>query len=312
MLLFADQIIHSTTKYHIAHFPPAIRSKNLAFCYRFIVSRSVERGATVQNKISGRMSLSERRSLEQSEAYRLTGDDIDRIVKAVEKRFDEEVAFPSDLVGAASLRGNETGVRELVAQALEKRGFDIHRFAIDTSLIGKDAAFSPSTFDLKDSHVVVKERGCQSWALAGTERAYRRGACWFFRPLEVRAFQGNARRGLALRTRRRRHEVALAANLFALDALSDASFDLTADVQFQSVNEEETTGNGAAIVLARGFTADAVLIPEPTGEKLVSANTGVMKFAVTVKGVPAHPFEAASGRSAIDICHPHHRASEKP
>lgn len=65
--------------------------------------------------------------------------------------------------------------------------------------------------------------------------------------------------------------------------------------------EEETTGNGAATVLAKGYRADAVLTSEPTDERLVRANTGVMKFAVTVQGVPAHPLEVACGRSAIDI-----------
>jgi acetylornithine deacetylase len=71
-------------------------------------------------------------------------------------------------------------------------------------------------------------------------------------------------------------------------------------VQVQSVLDEEVTGNGSAAVIAHGCTADAVLIPEPTDEQLVSANSGVIKFRVTVHGVPAHPRDAESGVSAID------------
>jgi acetylornithine deacetylase len=71
-------------------------------------------------------------------------------------------------------------------------------------------------------------------------------------------------------------------------------------VQLQSVLDEEVTGNGAAAAIARGHRADAVLIPEPTDEQLVSANSGVIKFRVTVHGVPAHPREAESGLSAIE------------
>ncbi|RUV54614.1 acetylornithine deacetylase, partial [Mesorhizobium sp. M5C.F.Ca.IN.020.14.1.1] len=57
---------------------------------------------------------------------------------------------------------------------------------------------------------------------------------------------------------------------------------------------------GAAMALASGDFADAVLIPEPTDEKLVRANSGVIKFAVTVHGTPAHPREVSSGVSAIE------------
>ncbi|RUX93510.1 M20/M25/M40 family metallo-hydrolase, partial [Mesorhizobium sp. M7A.F.Ca.CA.004.04.1.1] len=92
----------------------------------------------------------------------------------------------------------------------------------------------------------------------------------------------------------------LIANIFALDAIEKAGYRLTAPVQVQSVLDEEVTGNGAAAAIARGCTADAVLIPEPTDEQLVSANSGVIKFRITVHGVPAHPREAESGVSAID------------
>jgi acetylornithine deacetylase len=71
-------------------------------------------------------------------------------------------------------------------------------------------------------------------------------------------------------------------------------------VQIQSVIDEEVTGNGAAAAIARGHVADAVLIPEPTDEQLVRANSGVIKFAITVRGVPAHPREMDSGISALD------------
>jgi acetylornithine deacetylase len=43
-----------------------------------------------------------------------------------------------------------------------------------------------------------------------------------------------------------------------------------------------------------------VLIPEPTDEKLVRANSGVIKFAITVEGKPAHPREVSGGVSAIE------------
>ena len=55
------------------------------------------------------------------------------------------------------------------------------------------------------------------------------------------------------------------AMVFALDALRDAGYLPGSDVYVQTVTEEELTGNGALSTLARGYRADACLIPEPTG-----------------------------------------------
>lgn len=233
----------------------------------------------------------------------LSKSQIERIIKAVEERFDEQVEFLQEVVRAQSLRGNEAGVQKIVSNALENRGYDVRSFAIDPTLIGKDPAFSPAKFDLGNSTIVVgsknpQRNGGRSLALNAHVDVVPVGTSsrWKYEPFSATREDdwlygrgaGDMKSGLA-------------ANLFALDAVAAAGLDLTAPVQFQSVIEEETTGNGAAMVLAKGFRADAVLIPEPTGEKVVSANTGVIKFAITVQGVPAHPLEVASGRSAIDI-----------
>jgi acetylornithine deacetylase len=92
----------------------------------------------------------------------------------------------------------------------------------------------------------------------------------------------------------------LAANIFAIDAIEAAGFRLQGPLEVQSVIDEEVTGNGTAAAIARGATADAVLIPEPTDEDVIFANSGVIKFRISVQGVPAHPREPESGLSAIE------------
>ncbi|RWL89267.1 MAG: ArgE/DapE family deacylase [Mesorhizobium sp.] len=233
----------------------------------------------------------------------LTPSDIDQIIKAVEGRFNEQVEFLAQLVRTPSLRGMEAGVQRIVSDALQKRGYDVQRFAIDSDRIGKDPAFSPTSFALKNSTVVVglkrtPREGGRSLALNAHVDVVPIGTSgrWKYEPFSATR-DGDWLYGRGAGDMK----AGLTANLFALDALSAAGYKLKGPVQFQSVIEEETTGNGAAMVLAEGFHADAVLISEPTNEKLVSANTGVLKFAVTVRGVPAHPFEVAAGRSAIDI-----------
>jgi acetylornithine deacetylase len=61
----------------------------------------------------------------------------------------------------------------------------------------------------------------------------------------------------------------------ALDAIRSAGFAPAADVYVQTVTEEECTGNGALSTLARGYRADACLIPEPTRGAVLRGTIGV-------------------------------------
>jgi len=96
----------------------------------------------------------------------------------------------------------------------------------------------------------------------------------------------------------------LASNLFALDALRACGMQPAADVFFQSVVEEECTGNGALACLQRGYRAEAALIPEPFAEQLVTAQLGVIWFQVHLKGLPTHVAYAGSGSNAIEAAIP--------
>ena len=93
-------------------------------------------------------------------------------------------------------------------------------------------------------------------------------------------------------------QVAAGSNL--LDALRRAGLQPAATVYVQSVVEEESTGNGALQTYLQGYSADAVLIPEPEDEMLVRANIGVLWFQVQVRGVPVHVREMGEGANAID------------
>jgi acetylornithine deacetylase len=74
------------------------------------------------------------------------------------------------------------------------------------------------------------------------------------------------------------------------------------------VIEEECTGNGALACLQRGYRAEAALIPEPTRNRLTSAQVGVMWFQVKLQGRPVHVAYAGSGSNAIEACFPIIRA----
>lgn len=227
----------------------------------------------------------------------------DRILNAVDHRFDDQVRFLETLVRFKSLRNRESAAQDFIEAALKERGFAVSRLRTDASKIGQHPAFSPATVDYEESwNVVGRKRasgnGGRSLAFnshvdvvpAGSEHR------WTAPPFEpVRHGDWLYGRGAG------DMKAGLVASIFALDAIAAAGLSLRGDVQVQSVVEEEITGNGAATLFAAGYIADAIVSPEPTDEQLVRANAGVIKFRLETKGQPAHPREPESGQSAIDL-----------
>jgi len=224
------------------------------------------------------------------------------ILDAVDKGFEEQIAFLQKVVRAPSLRGDEAEAQGLVSSALRDRGYEVSEFEIDTDQIGQHPAYSPTTFDHSGIFNVV--------GIKTPESAHGRSlalnshidvvptadpSLWQHDP-----FSGHRDGDWLYGRGAGDMKAGLSANIFALDAIAAAGLKLTAPVQIQSVLDEEVTGNGAAEMIHRGQIADAVLIPEPTDEQLVSANSGVIKFRISVEGVPAHPRDPESGLSAID------------
>lgn len=227
----------------------------------------------------------------------------DRILTAVDRLFDDQVRFLEKLVALRSLRNEEAAAQDFIETALQERGYDVSRFRTDASKIGEHPAFSPATVDYAESwNVVGRKRasgtGGRSLAFNSHVDVVPAGSShrWTSLPFEpVRDGDWLYGRGAG------DMKAGLVASIFALDAIAAAGLSLRGEIQVQSVVEEEITGNGAATAFALGFTADAIISPEPTDEQLVRANAGVIKFRLETKGRPAHPREPESGQSAIDL-----------
>lgn len=228
------------------------------------------------------------------------------ILRAVDQGFDEEVEFLAELSRHPSTRGNEQSAQSVVAEALEQRGYGVDRWSIRVEDIAHLPGFSPVIGGYSDAVNVVgthrsKTRGGRSLILNGHVDVVPAGPLdrWKRPPFEPYVDNGwMIGRGTG------DMKSGLASNLFALDALRAAGFAPAGDVFFQSVVEEECTGNGALACLQRGYHADAALIPEPLAERLVSAQVGVLWFQVHLKGEPRHVADAGSGTNAIEAAIP--------
>ena len=90
----------------------------------------------------------------------------------------------------------------------------------------------------------------------------------------------------------------------ALKALSSLGFQPAAPFYFNSVVEEECTGNGAlasaAFLYDHGIAVDAMLDPEPFGETLMSAQVGTVWGQFHLTGRPAHAAYAQQGINPIE------------
>ena len=95
------------------------------------------------------------------------------------------------------------------------------------------------------------------------------------------------------------------AALFALKALHATGVRLAGDVFFEAVPDEETCAMGTVAAIARGYRADAGLVPEPTRLNLWIATRGLLHGTLTVEGRSAHaemnqpPWEEGGGVNAI-------------
>ncbi|MDN6748303.1 MAG: ArgE/DapE family deacylase [Brevibacterium sp.] len=232
----------------------------------------------------------------------ITTDAKQRILAAVDARFDDQLAATAELVNSPSRREHEEPAQNLIESRLQNLGLDLDRWSIDSPELQAHPGFGPSTVDytgmtnvvgtyhpaqnigktlILNGHIDVVPQGPEDkWSRSPWDAEVRDG--WMYG-----RGAGDMKAGLI-------------ANLFAFESISQAGFDLTGRVHLQSVVEEECTGNGSLAALLRGYTADAVIISEPEEDALVRANVGVLWFTVRVSGNPTHPREMANGFNAID------------
>lgn len=235
----------------------------------------------------------------------ITEEQSRRILDAVDAAFDTQLAFTQELVRHPSLRTNEGSAQDLLHSAMAQRGLEMDRWELDPGELSTHEGFGPVTVSYEGVTNVVgtyrptAEEG-RSLILNGHVDVVPEGPCdaWSRSPWDAPIIDGWLYgRGAG------DMKAGLAANLFAFDAVRTAGLEPAGRIHFQSVVEEECTGNGSLAALLRGYRADAVIIPEPEEDMLVRANVGVLWFKVRVTGNPTHPREMGSGFNAIDAAY---------
>ena len=220
---------------------------------------------------------------------------------AVDRNFDDQVAFLTRMVQFRSLRGQEAPQQQWLAQQFAERGYDVDAYSLaDVNLASHPKAAPMDGIDLAGSRQVVathdrKGKG-RSLILQGHIDVVPEG------PVELWSdppFAATVRDGWMIGRGAQDMKAGVSAMIFALDAIRTAGYAPDARVHLQTVTEEESTGNGALSTLMRGYRADACLIPEPTGHTLTRAQVGAIWFRLRVRGTPAHVAYSETGTNAI-------------
>jgi acetylornithine deacetylase len=229
-----------------------------------------------------------------------------RVLNHVERNWDREVEFLRGMVRRPSTLGNEALVQRFVAEELQGMDLEADVWQIDHAEIAVLPGYSPVewSFDGRPNVATTwksSSGGGRSLILNGhvdvvpsTPEHHWTHDPWGGEVADGRMYG----RGAA------DMKSGVAAMIYAVRALREAGVELAGDVSLETVIEEECTGNGTLAARARGYEADAAIIPEPLGQTALEAQVGVMWARVTVRGKGAHAERASESVNAILKAYP--------
>jgi acetylornithine deacetylase len=214
------------------------------------------------------------------------------------------IAMLERLVRCPSTLGNEASALDEMARIYEGIGLTPRRVPTDPAVLKDHPGFSPPLISYagRDNVVAVhrpRQGGGRSLVLQGHVDVVPEGAAdeWTTPPYEP-AIRGGRMYGRGAGDMK----AGIVSYVTAFRALKAAGLQPAAEVQMQSVIEEECSGNGALACMVAMPKCDAVIIPEPGPglPALYTAEVGVVWAFVTVTGRPAHVRDKQAGVNAVE------------
>ncbi len=236
----------------------------------------------------------------------------ERVLQVIDDHADQIVAALCDLIRLPSVSGSdeENAIQGGLARELAGMGFDVDHWQIPL-----DEVMAADGFP--GAEVVRRE----AWGLVACVRGTGGGRSLLLNahvdvvpPGDPQAwsgigpFSGRADAGFVYGRGSCDMKGGLVAAMWALRALAKAGMRLPGDLLLACVQGEEDGGLGTFATLARGWRADACVIPEPTSLDLVPACAGSLTFRLRVPGLAVHASRRTAGTSAVEKFWPVFRA----
>ena len=228
-----------------------------------------------------------------------------QISEAVEAARAELIDFLQKLVQTASLSDHEQDVQNLVAQKLTSLGLEVEVISSNFEELKDHPAFGDDGFSASERiNVVGRWAGTQagigkSLILNGHVDVVPVGdlSLWDDSPWSGAIHDGKlyGRGSCDMKS-------GLCAGIFAIDILRRLGYQPSRDVLFESVIGEESGGVGTLTTIIKGYTADGVILLEPTRLEISPVQSGALTFRLIVPGRSIHAAMKPYGVSAIENC----------
>ena len=226
-----------------------------------------------------------------------------RLSHAVDDAHSDLVAFLQKMVQTSSLPDHEHEVQNLIAEKLRAMGLEVDIVPSHFEDLRAHPAFNDDGFSATERiNVIGRWRGTQtgegrSLILNGHVDVVPAGdpALWDDSPWSAAIHNGlmYGRGSCDMKS-------GLCAGIFAVDVLQRLGFRPARDVLIESVIGEESGGIGTLTTIIKGYTADAVILLEPTRLEICPVQSGALTFRLTVPGRSIHAAMKPYGVSAIE------------
>jgi acetylornithine deacetylase len=222
---------------------------------------------------------------------------------AVEAAREDLISFLQKMVQASSLPNHEHEVQNLVAQKLRSMGFEVEIVPSNFDDLKDHPAFGDDGFSPTERvNVVGRWVGTQtgegkSLILNGHVDVVPPGdlSLW-----EESPWSGVIRDGKMYGRGSCDMKSGLCAGIFAVDVLQRLGYRPARDILIESVIGEESGGIGTLTTIVKGYTADGVILLEPTRLEISPVQSGALTFRLIVPGRSIHAAMKAYGVSAIE------------
>lgn len=204
----------------------------------------------------------------------------------VEKYRMDTLNYLQSLIRSPSLVGQEREIQDMVTKKMGELGLEVDRWDPSIEELASHPAYVPVTLSYKNRpNVVGIYRGIgggRSLILNGHVDVAPTGSekLWSHSP-----WSGIFMNGKVYGRGSCDMKAGVVVNLLVAQVIKTIGVKLKGDLIIESVVDEEIGGNGTLACIQRGYSADAMIITEPSGINNVSiANRGAQFFRIVVKG----------------------------